>query len=84
MTKIYLKKSGADVLRQKGVNIKNNSLIGISTNATKGPGSKEAYSNALNKLEEYGITNEWVSIKNAEKSFGDGVGRHWSRVCEFL
>ena len=71
VTKIYLKKSGADVLRQKGVNIKNNSLIGISTNATKGPGSKEAYSNALNKLEEYGITNEWVSIKNAEKNINN-------------
>ena len=68
VTKIYLKKSGADVLRQKGINIKNNTLVGSSTSATKGPGSKEAYTNVLKKLREYGITDEWVSIKNAEKN----------------
>ena len=68
VTKIYLKKSGADVLRQKGINIKNNTLIGSSISATKGPGSKEAYTNVLKKLEEYGITDEWVSRKNEEKN----------------
>jgi len=71
VTKIYLKKSGADVLRQKGINIKNNTLVGMSTSATKGPGSKEAYTNVLKKLEEYGITDEWVAAKNAEKNINN-------------
>ena len=28
--------------------------------------------------------NHALAAKNAEKSFGDGIGRHWSRVCQFL
>ena len=71
VTKIYLKKSGANILREKGINIKNDILLGMSVDATKGPGSKKAYANALKKLKEYGIDQDWINTKNVEKNISN-------------
>ena len=68
ITKIYLKKSGTDILKKKGINIKPNTLIGKSISSTLKPGSEMAYSDALVFMEKYGITMDWIKEKQKEKN----------------
>lgn len=68
ITRIYLKKSGSDVLKEKGINIKAGTLLGESISPTKKPGSEKAYSKALEAIASYGITDEWIKDRQREKN----------------
>jgi hypothetical protein len=68
ITRIFLKKSGSDVLKEKGINIRTGTLLGESISPTKKPGSEKAYSHAMETIASYGITDEWIKERQKEKN----------------
>ena len=68
ITKIFLKRSGSEVLKEKGIDIKPGTLLGESISPTKKPGSEKAYSKAMETIASYGITDEWIKERQKEKN----------------
>ena len=68
ITKIFLKRSGSEVLKEKGIDIRAGTLLGESISPTKKPGSEKAYSQAMETIASYGITDEWIKERQKEKN----------------
>ena len=67
ITKVYLNKKGSDVLKEKGIYIKEGTLLGRGIDPTKKPSSTEAYKNSISKLSELGVDDKWIEKQHKEK-----------------
>lgn len=67
---VILPKENLEFLRSYGVNIVN-PVIGVAKGSTKAEADFEAYTQALNLLESYGITTDWADKAKQSRDFMD-------------